>query len=551
MRGTSKPSPGDRDVADDWLKARLARHRPAITGVAVLRSLALLAHCLAFALFSYLLARLLEPQGAVSSAFIAEGQLAYRSAVLGLAAALLVALVFKVLAFYRQQTLQYACADQLESELDCALKAGQNALIRQHSSFYWQKLKTDQLHAVARYVSEFATQRQVAVILPLFLLVLIAWVNWFVCLILLLCLPVVPLFMIIIGKGTQHLQTRHFMAFERLGDIFSNRLENIALINIFSAQATQIERLQWYSQTLNARTLKVLQVAFLNQTVLDFFSTLSMALIAVYVGFTLLGEISLGPQLVFADGLFLLITTPMVFAELKQLGNLYHQKSAAQTAAELLAATLAEGQSPREASATADINWVNYTIANTPLHAEHLRLAQGQHVLLRAPSGYGKTLLFEALSKQRRASHYTQRSVALLNQSPCILRASVRDNLQHGRQIDEQRLLAVLQQVELLDWLNQLPDGLDSYLGEYPPLSGGEQQRLNLARLLLVDADIYLLDEPTAFLGHAQHLRLCAVIEQTLADKTVVWACHKPTTPGWFSHIWQIDAAGKISCDEK
>ncbi|MBR8844116.1 ABC transporter transmembrane domain-containing protein [Pseudoalteromonas sp. JC3] len=541
---------GDMEVAaTELLHSQQHKVKNALLGVLALKSSAFLCQLTAFAAFSFLMARLLASDASslvISHFFSANTH--YEWTLNVLVGALVSSLILNLFAHNRLMALQASSLADLEAQLHGAFKQGQHALVRQHSHFYWQQLSTEHLHAMVKFISEFQLQKWFAVFAPLLLLGVIAYVNWFVFIILLVCLPVVPLFMIIIGKGTKHLHNTYFVAFERLGSMFANRLSNIELINVFSANRQQTQHLEQSSNTLNSSTMKVLQVAFLNQTVLDFFSTLSMALIAVYVGFNLLEEINLGPKLVFADGLFLLIAVPMVFSELKQLGNLYHQKAAAQVAASELASVLCNSQKSSDISLSPSIDWHDFQVVNTVVFAKHLFVERGQHIWLSAPSGAGKTLLFEALSKQRQASHQTTQKVALLTQSPCILRGTVRDNLTLNRPISDKALFTMLEKVELMAWYKNLKQGLNTPMDECPPLSGGEKQRLSLARLLSCDADLYLLDEPTAFLSDAQHLRLCCLIETVLKDKTVIWACHKPQSQRWFSHIWHINEFGEVLC---
>jgi ATP-binding cassette subfamily C protein CydD len=541
---------GDMEVAaTELLHSQQQKVKNALLGVLALKSCAFVCQLAAFAAFSFLVARLLasDVNNLVMSHFFSENT-HYEWALNVLAVALVLSLVLNLFAHNRLMALQASSLADLETQLQVALTQGQHALVRQHSHFYWQQLHSEHIPAIVRFVCEFQLQKWLAVVAPLLLLGVIAYVNWFVFIILLVCLPVVPLFMIIIGKGTKHLHQSHFMAFERLGSLFANRLNNIELINVFSANTLQIKRLEQSAEALNASTLKVLRVAFLNQTVLDFFSTLSMALIAVYVGFNLLEEINLGPKLNFADGLFLLIAVPMVFSELKQLGNLYHQKAAAQVAATELTSILTKSDETCKIQETDNIDWINYQVSDTPIVAKQLHIAKGTHIWLSAPSGAGKTLLFEALSKQRHASHVTTQKVALLTQTPCILRGTLRENLTLNQSIADKRLFDMLEKVELIAWYKNVKHGFNTHMAECPPLSGGEKQRLSLARLLLTDADIYLLDEPTAFLSHVQHQRLCQLIETVLQHKTVIWACHKPQSQHWFSHIWQINEFGEVSC---
>ena len=104
----------------------------------------------------------------------------------------------------------------------------------------------------------------------------------------------------------------------------------------------------------------------------------------------------------------------------------------------------------------------------------------------------------------------------------------------------------VLAEVELNGWVASLPQGLDTPMGEHPPLSGGQAQRLAIARLLLRKAPVWFLDEPTAHLPQAQHDAISELIHRTCGDATVIWASHKPLPDAWFNRSWQV-ANGVVS----
>ena len=245
--------------------------------------------------------------------------------------------------------------------------------------------------------------------------------------------------------------------------------------------------------------MKVVSVAFLNSTVLDFFSTVSIALVAVFIGFTMLGELNLGPHIDLHQGLFMLLLAPLLFAELRLLGKLYHQKAKAEAGAERFGQIFKEENKTPNLRQAGEVYWINFHVDMPRLHAEHLSISKGDWIRLKGDSGSGKTSLLEALMGFRSASHSLAGELALLSQQSCVLDNTVAFNLHLGHsQYSECDLLNALDEVGLGQWLNNLPEGLDTNLGDYPAMSGGEAQRLALARILLLKKDIILLDEPTA-----------------------------------------------------
>lgn len=130
----------------------------------------------------------------------------------------------------------------------------------------------------------------------------------------------------------------------------------------------------------------------------------------------------------------------------------------------------------------------------------------------------------------------------MLTQSPVILPSSIRDNLCLGHDYDQTAMHNVLTQVGLMEWVNALPEGINTVMGQYPRLSGGQAQRLSLARLLLHPAGVWLLDEPTAHLPQAQHEAISTLIKQLSLGKTVLWSSHKDLPGEWFNQTWHIES---------
>ena len=453
---------------------------------------------------------------------------------------------------YKSQLMQ-----AMEQNLQLIFAEQQHALIRQHSLFYWQTLWVKHIRAIANWAFDYRVQQYVAVLVPLMALVVIFYVNPVIGMGLAVALPIVPLFMVIVGKGAASLHRKHFVALERLGGLFTDRLNALPLMASYRAHNTQMRLLNNASEQLNKRTMRVVGVAFLSSSVLDFFATLSVALVAVFIGFSLLGELNLGPEISLQQGLWVLLSVPLILSEMKKLGQVYHQKAEAEAASECLFplfTTLNDNAPAQEREVTkgemknkpfVGFDAQDFRVSNL-LKAEHLKVALGEHIRLNGVSGSGKTVLLEALAGQRKASQSFDGSYVWVSQTPVVLPGSVRDNLLLDAHYSDSALCEVLNSVELADWLSSLPNGLDTLMTEYPSLSGGEAQRLALARGLLRNPDIWLLDEPTAHIPDEQHHRLSQLIARVTQDKTVIWASHKLLPAHWFDTHWRI-ADGEVT----
>lgn len=484
-------------------------------------------------------------------------------------------LILRHIIVEKQLSLENDVEQELQHQINTELHTQQTALVKQHSSYFWQQIFLNHIPAVAEFISQYQLQKMLSGLMPILVIVAIWPANYFVAIITLLTLPVIPIFMILVGKGAANLQRQHFTALERLGGLFVDRLKAITLISVFAKQRQQVAQLAQASSIVNDRTMKVVGVAFLSTSVLDFFATIAIALVAVFIGFSLLGELSIGPEITLDIGLYLLLLTPLLFSELKTLGRLYHQKAKAESAADnivtalSLQTALSESKTLSESKAlstkksvphidktqTANqeafqaIDWLNYSVSHPAIHAKRLSIHRGDKICLHGSSGAGKTVLLEALMNMRQASHVLSVDAIMLSQQAVVLPGTIRENLTLDSTYTtaDDELIDMLQRVELSDWVSQQQHGLQTILGEHPPMSGGEAQRLCLARALLQHPEIIIFDEPTAHLTEQQHQSLVELICQLSADKTVIWASHKPLPETWFTHHWHLQD-GELLC---
>ena len=495
---------------------------------------------------------------------------ALQSDLLGLSVCLGITWLFQGVVNRLSYQAKTAVLAKLEMQLKKTFVLRQHALVRQNSVYYWQTLWLQHLQAFTDWALEYRVQQAIAVAVPLLALIVIFYVNPVIGFGLFITLPVVPLFMIIVGKGAAALHRKHFVALERLGSLFTDRLAALPMLANFQAHQRQTALLKEASEHLNSRTMKVVSVAFLSNSVLDFFATLAVALVAVFIGFSLLGELEIGPAITLQQGLWALLTVPLLLSEMKKLGQVYHQKAQAEAAQEVLAPLFSNmpnamhtqnqnASNLNETSLLLDAS--NFNVfdlqdsvslteeqgKNTLLKASALKISKGDKVLLNGKSGAGKTLLLEALSGQRPATHKFEQPVVWITQQPVITPGTVRENLCLNDTYSDDILMTALQDVELEGWLTLLPYGLDTVMTDYPQLSGGEAQRLSLARALLRDESIWLLDEPTAHLPDEQHHRLAQLIKRLGESKTLIWASHKALPTNWFNQFWSVEKKSSLS----
>ncbi|MBS9778344.1 MAG: ATP-binding cassette domain-containing protein [Gammaproteobacteria bacterium] len=532
MRQIIKPS--KQKALIHWLKNQGHSQKKALLSLSLLR---LATFIIQLALFWQL--------SLIAQKFIVDNQNIESHQIIFISLTMLVIVVFDKVQIHLAQRTELNIFNDLQSRFFSCLSTGQYALTRNQSSYFWQQIWLTHIPAVAEFNVRYLVQQRFVMAVPFIILACVFPLNWLIGVSLIISLPIVPLFMIIIGKGASAQHQKHFKALTRLGSIFVDRIKSLRLLKIFDAHDKQTEILCDASNSLNQRTMRVVGVAFLSATVLDFFSTLAVALVAVFVGFNLLGEFTWGGQLTLHSGLFLLLAAPLCFAELKQLGRLYHLRAEAIAVAETLSPILDTTTDKNLLSTTEDahtfdsINWQNFQSPIPQLSASKINFRKGDWIWLQGQSGSGKTCFLECLMGQRKSTHALKNAV-LISQHAVILPTTIRKNITLGRDIDDERIYHALEQVELSTWLQQQSSALDTILSEQIPLSGGQQQRLALARILLIDAPVILLDEPTAHLTDEQHQRLSNMIYSVLADKTVIWASHKPLISDKFTHLWMM-----------
>ncbi|WP_428240610.1 ABC transporter ATP-binding protein/permease [Gynuella sp.] len=465
-------------------------------------------------------------------------------------------LLFHQLKAHQQTMLRRQVMLHFQQALHQRLQQYSLALSRSHSNASWQSFFLKRIPALQGYYCDYLTQQRIASIIPLIVLAVVMPLSWLAGLLLLLSAPLVPLFMWIVGVGAANAHRQHFLAIERLGGIFLDRLKAKQLLTVFDRTDAEKQLFEQASEQLKTRTLKVVSLAFLSSSVLDFFATIAMALVAVIIGFSLLGDIPFGnwgQPMDLQKGLFVLLLAPLFFAELKTLGRFYHSKAEALGAAQDLQQIIARPVDvPHDRSSHHELHWREVSILHDggqPLIQIHqLDLHPGDKVLLQGPSGAGKSTLLEALMGQRTLSCEQPvevlqwQQISWLGQQAVLLPGTVRENLTLGHPRSDEQLWQVLQRVELSDWVTQSKQQLDTPLGEHPPLSGGQQQRLALARILLFDQPVIFLDEPTAHLASEQQQRLTELLQQLLQEKTVIWISHRLLDQDFFTHHWTINA---------
>lgn len=434
----------------------------------------------------------------------------------------------------------------------------------------------EQCDALTGYVSRFYLQRLIVVSTPIMLLVAAATQSWIATLILLLTAPLVPVFMVLIGHATARKSRQQFAAMAQLSGRFLDWLRGTATLQRLDAIGHASQDIDASAEAYRIRTMSVLKIAFLNTAALELLAALSIALLAVYLGFGLIGILPWQKNTVpvpYQSALFLLLLAPEFYAPLRQLGADYHVKAQAEGAIAELSPLLAfESAEKTKANPfiltgppaiDADKIWVNHQ-QRTRLAPLSFAIAAGERLAIVGQSGSGKSTLLQIFlgfcayqgdifidNQNFNTINSTQfrHQIAYLSQQTILLPMSIADNLRlPNPTASDDKLWQILAQVGLKPLMKALPNQLDTQLGERGSgLSGGQQRRLAIAQLLLQDAQLWLLDEPTEHLDSDTAAEINRLLQQVTRGKTVLWVTHDATKLPWLDRQISLDIASTLA----
>ncbi|HHE8441348.1 TPA: cysteine/glutathione ABC transporter permease/ATP-binding protein CydD [Citrobacter braakii] len=433
----------------------------------------------------------------------------------------------------------------------------------------WATLILEQIDDMHDYYARYLPQMALAVCVPLLIVAAVFPSNWVAALILLGTAPLIPLFMAMVGMGAADANRRNFQALARLSGHFLDRLRGMETLRIFGRGEAETESIRAASQDFRQRTMEVLRLAFLSSGVLEFFTSLSIALVAVYFGFSYLGELDFGHYgtgVTLAAGFLALILAPEFFQPLRDLGTFYHAKAQAVGAADSLKTFM---ETPLAHPERGDIELATKDAVSLEAHdliitspegkvlagPLNFTLAAGQRAVLVGRSGSGKSSLLNVLSGflsyrgSLRINGFELRDLSpdswrkqlsWVGQNTQLPAATLRENVLLARpDASEEQLQAALDSAWVSEFLPLLPQGVDTPVGDQAArLSVGQAQRVAVARALLNPCQLLLLDEPAASLDAHSEQRVMQALNAASRRQTTLMVTHQLEDLADWDAIW-------------
>ena len=422
----------------------------------------------------------------------------------------------------------------------------------------WLAIITKGVDKLDVYLTSFIPQFGLLITIPLVLVIFTFINDWISGLIFLFTAPLIPFFMILIGKIADKENKKQWQVFQKLAVYMADLLPGLLVVKAYNQTQRQLKQVEKNGEKFSEATLKVLKIAFISAFMLEFIATISIAIIAVNIGLRLLyGQVS------FLPAFFCLLVAPQFYQPFRQFGSAFHDAMNGIVASSEIYKLIQAAPNNKQKNIVLEMEKapqiifenVDFSYKNDENVLKNLNftIKAGSQVVLTGANGAGKSTIFKLLLKLLDVKSgkilidgknlYDIDEQSWLNnigwvaQEPYVFKSSLRENITLGRACSKTQLERVTQLVNLTEFIKKQEHGYDSIVGGAINLSSGQKRRLGLARALLCNPKVLLLDEPMENLDSKNEELIKSVLEKLKGKVTVIIIAHRRQT---------IEAADKI-----
>lgn len=411
------------------------------------------------------------------------------------------------------------------------------------------------IEALDAYYSQYLPQLVVTALIPISILIVVFPLDLLSGIVMLITAPLIPFFMIMIGKGAEIVTKRQYQTLSHLSAHFLDSLQGLTTLKLFGQSKAHTKNIENVSNQFRDTTLGVLRITFLSALALELLATLSTAIIAVEIGFRLLYA-----RMEFHEAFFILVLAPEFYLPLRNLGARFHAGMSGTTAAKRIyeildtpvpvnSSQLSMDSDQKNEFSSIEFENVSFTYPgeSTPaLENINLKVEAGQHIALVGPSGAGKSTLVNLLlgfiqpttgqietTTPYSTFHFPPTtSIAWVPQRPHLFHDTLAANIRLGKpDATDKEMIQAAKAAHLHEFIETLPEKYDTIIGESGArLSGGQAQRLALARAFLKDSPLLILDEPTSSLDPGTESLLEESTSRLMQGRTVITIAHRLNT---------------------
>lgn len=454
---------------------------------------------------------------------------------------------------YQMEKISLNVQSNLRKQLFEVL-AQRNFLANSYAKGQWIALITKGVDKLDIYLTSFIPQLGLLSTIPLILLIFTFINDWISGLIFLITVPLIPFFMILIGKIADKENKKQWQIFQKLTMYMADLLPGLLIVKAYNRTQRQLSEINKNGKLFSQATLKVLRIAFISAFMLEFISTLSIAIIAVNIGLRLIyGHVEFLPVF------FILLIAPQFYQPFRQFGSAFHDAMNGITASSEIYAMIDKLNCIKESKANLkfdDTDMVQIELKNVYYKYQDsdkwaidnlsLKIEKGKQLVLTGDNGAGKSTLFKLLLGIEKCQsgeilindynladldkQWWQSQIGWVAQEPYIFSATIRENITLGRDFNLKEIEHICQLVNLDEFIKSLPQGYDTEITSAMNLSSGQKRRLGLSRALIGRPKLLLLDEPMENLDVYNEKLIQRILSDLKNKVTVIIIGHRLQT---------------------